>query len=120
LKTDLSGLNDDKIYYELDKIEKNKISIENHFFKQTFGRKPDSFDFVNYDLSTTYFVGYKCSLSDFEKLKDIEYDLSEDKEYSFCKCYRAKGCDIDENGDLYCVECQKTISGGEYQIRNKK
>jgi transposase len=69
LKTDLSGLNDDKIYYELDKIEKNKISIENHLFKQTFGRNPDSFDFVNYDLSTTYFVGYRCSLSAFGKGK---------------------------------------------------
>lgn len=69
LQTDLSGLNDDKIYYELDKIEKNKISIENHLFKQTFGRKPDSFDFVNYDLTTTYFVGYRCSLSAFGKGK---------------------------------------------------
>ncbi len=69
LKVDLSGLNDDKIYYELDKINKNKISIENHLFKQTFGRNPDSFDFVNYDLTTTYFVGYKCSLSAFGKGK---------------------------------------------------
>jgi len=69
LQTDLSGLNDDKIYYELDKIEKNKISIENHLFKQTYGKKPDSFDFVNYDLSTTYFVGYRCSLSAFGKGK---------------------------------------------------
>jgi len=69
LKVDLSGLNDDKIYYELDKINKNKISIENHLFKQTFGSNPDSFDFVNYDLTTTYFVGYKCSLSAFGKGK---------------------------------------------------
>lgn len=69
LQVDLSGLNDDKIYYELDKINKNKISIENHFFKQTFGKNPESFDFVNYDLTTTYFVGYKCSLSAFGKGK---------------------------------------------------
>jgi len=69
LKIDLSALNDDKIYYELDKINKNKISIENHLFKQTFGTNPDSFDFVNYDLTTTYFVGYKCSLSAFGKGK---------------------------------------------------
>lgn len=69
LQVDLSGLNDDKIYYELDKINKNKISIENHLFKQTFGKNPDSFDFVNYDLTTTYFVGYKCSLSAFGKGK---------------------------------------------------
>jgi hypothetical protein len=69
LQVDLSGLNDDKIYYELDKINKNKISIENHLFKQNYGKNPDSFDFVNYDLTTTYFVGYKCKLSAFGKGK---------------------------------------------------
>jgi len=69
LQVDLSALNDDKIYYELDKINKNKISIENHLFKQTYGKNPDSFDFVNYDLTTAYFVGYKCSLSAFGKGK---------------------------------------------------
>ncbi|MDZ7698518.1 MAG: IS1634 family transposase [Deltaproteobacteria bacterium] len=66
---DLSGLNDDKIYYELDKIHKNKVSIENYLFKRIYGDKPESFDFVNYDLSTTYFVGYKCNLSAFGKGK---------------------------------------------------
>jgi transposase len=69
LQVDLCGLNDDKIYYELDKINKNKISIENYLFNQTFGKNPGSFDFVNYDLTTTYFVGYKCSLSAFGKGK---------------------------------------------------
>jgi transposase len=63
LKIDLSGLNDDKIYYELDKIEKNKISIENHLFNQTHKRNPESYNFIDYDLTTSYFVGYKCSLS---------------------------------------------------------
>jgi transposase len=66
---DFSGLNDDKIYYELDKIHKNKVSIENHLFKQIYGNNPESFDFVNYDLTTTYFVGYKCNLSAFGKGK---------------------------------------------------
>ena len=66
---DLSGLNDDKIYYELDKIHKNKVSIENHLFKRIYGNNPESFDFVNYDLTTTYFVGYKCNLSTFGKGK---------------------------------------------------
>ena len=69
LNIDLSGLNDDKIYYELDKIHRNKVSIENYLFKQIYGSNPDSFDFVNYDLTTTYFVGYKCSLSAFGKGK---------------------------------------------------
>jgi transposase len=69
LNIDLCGLNDDKIYYELDKIHKNQISIENHLFKQTYGKNPESFGFVNYDLTTTYFVGYKCKLSAFGKGK---------------------------------------------------
>lgn len=69
LGIDLSGLNDDKIYYELDKIHKNKVSIENYLFKRIYNDNPESFDFVNYDLSTTYFVGYKCNLSAFGKGK---------------------------------------------------
>jgi transposase len=69
LGVDLGGLNDDKIYYELKKIHKNKISIENHLFKQTYRRNPDSYGFINYDLSTSYFVGYKCNLSAFGKGK---------------------------------------------------
>ena len=70
LNIDFSGLSDDKIYYyELDKIYKSKISIENHLFKQIFGKNPNSFGFVNYDLTTTYFVRYKCNLSAFGKGK---------------------------------------------------
>jgi transposase len=69
LGIDLSGLNDDKIYYELDKVHKNKVSIENYLFKKIFSNNPESFDFVNYDLTTTYFVGYKCNLSAFGKGK---------------------------------------------------
>ena len=69
LGIDLSGLNDDKIYYELDKIHNNKVSIENYLFKRIYSDNPGAFDFVNYDLSTTYFVGYKCSLSAFGKGK---------------------------------------------------
>ncbi len=69
LDTNLSGLNDDKIYYELDKIHNNKISIENHLFKQTYSRSTDTYDFINYDLTTSYFIGYKCNLSAFGKGK---------------------------------------------------
>jgi len=69
LKIDLSGLNDDKIYYELDKIAKNKMSIENFLFKQTYKKNPGSYEFVDYDLTTSYFVGYKCKLSAFGKGK---------------------------------------------------
>ena len=69
LHIDLSGLNDDKIYYELDKIHKNQIFIENHLFKMTYEKKPESYSFVDYDLSTTYFVGQRCELSAFGKGK---------------------------------------------------
>lgn len=69
LGIDLSGLNDDKIYYELDKIHNNKASIENYLFKRMYSDNPGSFDFLNYDLTTTYFVGFKCNLSAFGKGK---------------------------------------------------
>lgn len=69
LGIDLSGLNEDKIYYELDKIHKNQISIENHLFKWTHEKNPESYKFVDYDLTTTYFVGHRCKLSAFGKGK---------------------------------------------------
>jgi hypothetical protein len=69
IKVDLSGLNDDKIYYELDKIHLNKASIEKHLFKVTYEQEPESYGFVNYDLTTSYFVGYRCNLSAFGKGK---------------------------------------------------
>jgi len=69
VKIDLSGLSDDKIYYELDKIDANKTSIENYLFEQTYKKRPESYGFVNYDLTTSYFVGHKCNLSAFGKGK---------------------------------------------------
>jgi hypothetical protein len=46
LRIDLSGLNDDKLYYELDKINLNKISIENHLFNLTYKKDPESYGFI--------------------------------------------------------------------------
>jgi len=69
LDVELSGLNDDKIYYELDKIHENHFSIENYLFKQTYTNNTDSYQYINYDLTTSYFVGYKCTLSAFGKGK---------------------------------------------------
>jgi transposase len=66
----LRGLNDDKIYYELSKIEKNKAAIEYFLFEKTYEQDPQSYDYVNYDLSTSYFVGLRCKLSAFGKSKD--------------------------------------------------
>lgn len=69
LDVELSGLNDDKIYYELDKIHENHFSIENYLFKQTYTNNAGSYQYINYDLNTSYFVGYKCTLSAFGKGK---------------------------------------------------
>jgi transposase len=69
LNIDLSGLNDDKIYYELDKIHQNHFPIENYLFKQTYLKHSGSYQYINYDLTTSYFVGYKCKLSAFGKGK---------------------------------------------------
>lgn len=69
LNIDLGGLNDDKIYYELDKIHQNHFSIENYLFKQTYLKHCGSYQYINYDLTTSYFVGYTCKLSAFGKGK---------------------------------------------------
>jgi transposase len=66
----IEKLNDDKIYYELSKIEENKPQIEKHIFKVTVKKNPKSYSFVNYDLSSSYFVGIRCELSQFGKSKD--------------------------------------------------
>jgi len=63
-------LNDDKIYYELSKIQQNQSMIENFLFKKTSEQNPQSYDYVNYDLSSSYFVGFKCKLSAYGRSKD--------------------------------------------------
>ena len=66
----LDNLNDDKIYYELDKIEQNQEQLENYLFQITYRKDRTSYDFVHYDLSSSYFVGMKCNLSSYGKSKD--------------------------------------------------
>ena len=70
LKVPLEGINEDKIYYELSKIEKNRDHLEDFLFKKTYQDDPSSYDYVNYDLTTSYFVGFKCKLSAFGRSKD--------------------------------------------------
>ena len=70
LEIDTEKINDDKIYYELDKIEENKARIEEHILKITRDKDPKSYEFVNYDLSSAYFVGIRCSLSRFGRSKN--------------------------------------------------
>ena len=64
------SINDDKIYYELSKIQNNKPSIEYFLFQKTYEQDPKSYDYVNYDLTSSYFVGLKCKLSAFGISKD--------------------------------------------------
>jgi len=70
LNLDPEALNDDKLYYELNKIEANKESLENFLFKETYQLSPESYNYINYDLSTSYFIGIKCSLSQLGRSKD--------------------------------------------------
>jgi len=70
LGDEILNINDDKIYYELTKIQKNKAAIEYFLFNKTYEQDPEIYDYVNYDLSTSYFVGFKCKLSAFGKSKD--------------------------------------------------
>jgi transposase len=70
LKQNLEHLNDDKIYYELDKIDQNHESLEEHLFRMTYQKDRKSYDYINYDLSSSYFVGLKCELSNYGKSKD--------------------------------------------------
>jgi transposase len=67
---ELPHLNDDKIYYELDKIDQNHECLEDHLFQLTYGKDQKSYDYINYDLSSSYFVGFKCNLSHYGKSKD--------------------------------------------------
>lgn len=70
LGCNLSGLNDDKIYYELNKIELNKEHLEDYLLRMSYKKYPRSYDFINYDLTSSYFVGFKCKLSEFGRSKD--------------------------------------------------
>ena len=67
---ELQHLSDDKIYYELDKIDQNHENIEDHLFKLTYQKDNSSYNYINYDLSSSYFVGFKCNLSHYGKSKD--------------------------------------------------
>jgi hypothetical protein len=49
----LLDLNDDKIYYELSKIEKNKSAIKYFLFEKTYKQDPQSYDYVNYGLTAS-------------------------------------------------------------------
>ncbi len=59
----LEDLTDDKIYYELDQIDQNHEALEDHLFRATYKKDRESYSRINYDLSSSYFVGIKCPLS---------------------------------------------------------
>lgn len=66
----LEELTDDKIYYELDQIDRNHEALEDHLFRATYKKDKESYRRVNYDLSSSYFVGIKCPLSHCGHSKD--------------------------------------------------
>ena len=70
LNHSLENLNDDKIYYELDQIDQNHEALEDHLFRVTYKKDKESYDRINYDLSSSYFVGIKCPLSHCGHSKD--------------------------------------------------
>jgi len=70
LENDFKKLNDDKIYYELDKIDSSHHNIEDHLFNKTYQKDKEAYNFVNYDLSTSYFYGFKCEISGYGMSKD--------------------------------------------------
>lgn len=66
----LESLNDDKIYYELDKIDQSQDYLEQHLFHLTSRNDPASYQCVNYDLSSSYFIGTTCPLARYGRSKD--------------------------------------------------
>ncbi len=68
----LESLNDDKIYYELDKIDQSQACLEQHLFHRTSHHDPASYQCINYDLSSSYFVGTTCPLAAYGKSKDLK------------------------------------------------
>ena len=54
LNLDPDTLNDDKLYYELNKVEANKESLENFLFNKTYQLNSESYNYVNYDLTLKY------------------------------------------------------------------
>jgi len=72
--TNLDKINDDKIYYELDKIAANQEYFENHLFNQTYHANKSSYLNVNYDISSSYFYGMKCKIANYGVSKDGKPD----------------------------------------------
>lgn len=70
LGLDPKQFNDDKLFYELDKIYACKRDLEDHLFSYTYRHNPDAYEFVNYDLTTSYFVGVRCTLAQFGRSKE--------------------------------------------------
>ncbi len=56
LNLDPSALNDDKLYYELNKIEANKEFLENFLFNKTYRLEPESYNYINYDICYIFLI----------------------------------------------------------------
>jgi len=63
LKINYRGVNDDKIYRKLVRIEDEKERIEKHLYSKIKAKDSKSLNLIFYDLTTSYFEGSKCSLA---------------------------------------------------------
>jgi len=70
LKIDYRGVNDNKIYRKLVRIEDKKEKLEEHIFNEIKAKDSKSLNLIFYDLTTSHFEGTKCLLAGPGRTKD--------------------------------------------------
>jgi len=70
LKIECRGVNDDKIYRELVRIEDKKEELEKHIFNEIKAKDSKSLNLIFYDLTTSHFEGTRCLLAGPGRTKD--------------------------------------------------
>jgi len=70
LKITHRGVNDDKIYRELVRIEDKKEELEKHIFNEIKAKDSKSLNLIFYDLTTSHFEGTRCLLAGPGRTKD--------------------------------------------------
>jgi len=70
LKITYRGVNDDKIYRELARIEDKKEKLEEHIFNEIKAKDSKSLNLIFYDLTTSHFEGVRCLLAGPGRTKD--------------------------------------------------
>jgi len=70
LRIECRGVNDDKIYRELVRIEDKKEELEKHIFNEIKAKDSKSLNLIFYDLTASHFEGNKCLLAGPGRTKD--------------------------------------------------